>query len=95
MATALLITYELKTKDWNYEKFYEALKGEGNWWHYLSSTWIVVTYKSPSEMHQVLGQFLSTKDLIFIVDIAASAYWGFLPKDAWDWIQGNVSGHAL
>jgi len=86
---ALLITYELKAKGWDYAPFVKALKTAPNWWHYLSSTWLVITDKTPKEFHSVLGEHLSTEDSLLIVEITGS-YWGFLVKDAWDWIDKYV-----
>jgi len=90
MARALLITYDLKTPGRIYKPFYDALKDEANWWHYLSSTWIVITEKDPQEMHTILGQHLSINDSILIVEVTVGTYWGFLAKDAWDWIEEHT-----
>ena len=89
-AQILLVSYDLKTAGWNYTPFYEALKQQGAWWHYLTATWLVATNKSPQEVYTALGQFLSKQDLILIAPITRP-YWGYLPKDAWDWIEKNLS----
>lgn len=83
-----LITYDLKTPNWNYTGFYNALKNLGDWWHYLDSTWIIKssTY-TPQQMYDVLAPHLSTKDFILIIEIVPESKYGFLPKDAWGWLN--------
>jgi hypothetical protein len=88
-ARVLLVTYDLKTPGRNYTPFYEALKQQGAWWHYIASTWLVVTSKTPEEAYQALGPHLSIQDSILIVPITRP-YWGFLPQAAWDWLEQNL-----
>jgi hypothetical protein len=86
---ALIVTYDLKTIPWNYSGFYAALKSQGSWWHYLSSSWIIITTQTPSEVYAALAPHLSVKDLILVMPVTRPAF-GYLPKDAWDWINTNV-----
>lgn len=87
--SVLLVTYDLKTPTWNYSPFYEALKQQGPWWHYLTSTWLIATAKAPQEVYSALAALLSQPDSVLIVPITRP-YWGILPKDAWDWIDKNL-----
>ena len=87
--SVLLVSYDLKTPGWNYGPFYEALKLQGPWWHYLSTTWLIATAKNPQQVHAALAHLLTPQDLILIVPITRP-YWGSLPKDAWDWIEKNI-----
>lgn len=82
----LVISYDLKTPGRNYAPFYEALKKQGVWWHYLTSTWLISTTKTPKEVQAELGKHLTVQDSILIVTMT-SPYQGFLPKAAWEWIQ--------
>ena len=81
----LLITYDLKTPGKDYTPFFEALKKQGEWWHYLTNTWLIATGKSAKEVQSALGPHLTIKDFILIVPFS-SGYFGYLPRDAWDWI---------
>jgi hypothetical protein len=87
----LLVTYDLKTPMKSYTPFYEALKRQGSWWHYLSSTWLVATTKTPQEVYSALAPHLTVRDFILITRIT-KPLWGFLPKDAWNWINQHVPG---
>jgi len=84
----LLVTYDLKTPGRDYAPFFKALQEQGKWWHYISSTWLIVTSKTPVEVYNAICPNLSMQDFILITPMAKT-YWGFLPKDAWDWITAN------
>lgn len=85
----LVVAYDLKTNPWNYLPFYESLKQHGPWWHYLTSTWLIATSKSPQDVYTSLAPHISKQDFILIAPLT-QPYWGFLPKDAWDWIEQNL-----
>ncbi len=83
-----LITYNLKTQNWNYNGFFNALKSIGPWWHYIDSTWIIKTNLSSNEIYnRIAPGLLSTQDYILIVEINNKDKYGWLPKDAWDWLN--------
>jgi hypothetical protein len=83
-----LITYDLKTPNWNYTGFYDALKNQGEWWHYLASTWIIKkTTLTPQQIYNNIAPHISRKDLILIVEIVPQNKYGILPRDAWDWLD--------
>ena len=46
---ALLISYDLNKPGQNYDKLYAKIKELRTWWHYLDSTWIVVSALTPSQ----------------------------------------------
>jgi hypothetical protein len=83
-----LITYTLRTPNWDYRKFYAAIQSLGNWWHYLDTTWAIKdSVYTTNQMYDKLASGLSTKDSILIVEIVQGTSYGFLPKDAWDWLN--------
>ena len=83
-----LITYDLKNKNIvNYENLYVAIKEIGSWWHYLDSTWIVKTNLNSQQIWNILGQHLCTNDNILVVKIDNFDKWGWLPQDAWNWLN--------
>lgn len=84
----LLITYDLKTPGRDYTPFYNALRNQGEWWHFLSSTWLVHTAKSARQVYNELGPHLSVKDFVLVVPIQRG-YWGYLPTEAWEWIKSK------
>lgn len=84
-----LITYSLKTPNWNYSGFFGAIQGMGTWWHYIDSTWILknTSYTNAQQIYTRLAPFLSKNDFILVVEIVPGTSFGWLPKAAWDWIN--------
>lgn len=82
-----LITYDLKNKSRNYDDLYIAIKSLGAWWHYLDSTWIVKTNLSSQQIWNTLGSRILTTDHLLIIKIDTSDEWGWLPQDAWNWLN--------
>ncbi len=89
MQKKYIITYNLKNSIWNYTGFFNALQSIGPWWHYLDSTWIIKTNYTSQQIYSMLGQHLSKSDLILIVEIIPGNRYGWLTKDAWDWIDSD------
>jgi len=85
----LLITYDLHKPSQEYQKLYDALKTASKWWHYLDSTWLIVTTESPESWWNRLRSTLDSDDLLLIVEVKRN-YYGWLPQKAWDWINQNV-----
>lgn len=88
---AFSISYDLKVPGRDYGGLYEAIKHSGKWWHYLDSTWIVITNESAQQIWTRLAQHIDKNDYVLIVEILDNVQ-GWLPKDAWDWIHANVPG---
>lgn len=88
--TAFLITYDLNTPGQEYEPLYEAIRALGKWWHYLDSTWIVISNKTAEEIYQKLKPCFDEGDFFFVVAISGADRQGWLKQKAWAWIQENV-----
>jgi hypothetical protein len=82
----LLITYDLKRPGQQYPGLYDILKSSGWWWHHLDSTWIVKSPYGPQYWYERLSPLLDQNDFVFVTELKRN-YWGFLPKEAWDWLQ--------
>jgi len=82
-----LVNYDLKVPGRDYTKLYETLKATHGWWHYLESTWILHTTEPLVNVRQRIQAVLDTNDRFIIVDITGKARDGWLPKDAWEWID--------
>jgi hypothetical protein len=85
----LLVTYDLRTPGHNYNPFYEALKQQGNWWHHISSTWLIATTKTPQELYSALVGHIMTGDSLLVVTVKYP-YWGSLTEKAWKWIDNWI-----
>jgi len=82
----LLVTYDFKQPLGSYTEFFDVLKGKENWWHYLSSTWLVYTDESPKELQQQLVPLTFKGDRFLITELSSNRA-GWLPTKAWDWIK--------
>lgn len=86
----ILITYDLKQPDRNYEPLYLAIKQCGDkWWHYMDSVWLVHTNLNPQQCFDRLRLSLDENDYVLVLDITRQQRQGWLPKDAWDWVKEN------
>lgn len=86
----VLVTYDLKQPDRNYDALYAAIKQSGTvWWHYLESVWLIRTEMTPAQCFDRIHPNMDENDSLFIVDISHKPHQGWLPKDAWEWIKTN------
>lgn len=83
------VTYDLKTPGRDYTPLYTALKSSPKWWHYLESTWLIATLESPVQLYNRLVPTITNNDRLLIIEVRNNAQ-GWLPKDAWQWINENV-----
>jgi hypothetical protein len=67
------------------------LKNSPQWWHFLDFTWLIATNESAEQVYGRIATYLSRTDIELIVQIRpGSEYAGWLPKEAWDWIQERI-----
>lgn len=82
----LLITYWLKNESKDYAGLFAVLLS-GKWWHYIESTWLIKTEESVDSWSDKIRAVVDPKDFFLVVDITGKPYNGWLPKEAWDWIN--------
>ena len=86
-----LITYNT---DFNFNRavFHEhihLLHKEGtiiDWWHYIDNTYIVVTKLDINSIHNIIFPEVPHRNL-FIIEIHPKNFQGWLPKNAWSWLN--------
>jgi len=81
-----IVVYDLKGPAGSYPEFFEALKAQGTWWHYLKSAWLVSTDKTPEDVCGALQQYVRPGDRLLVWELGHSRQ-GLLPRKAWDWIK--------
>jgi len=89
MNRAYCVCYDLKTPSRDYTPLFEAIKKSMKWWHYLESTWIIITSETPNDVWDRLGKAIDKNDFLLIIEVRDNIQ-GWLPKEAWDWIHENV-----
>jgi hypothetical protein len=88
--SVLLITYTLNNQNKDYTSLFEGIKSNCNyWWHYFDTTWIVSTTRGASEYAKLLYPHIETTDRLLVVRITKE-HQGWLPKDAWNWLNERI-----
>lgn len=87
------INYDLKKPGQNYTDLHEAIKDCGTWWHYLGSTWLVDTGLNAEGIWKRLEPYADKNDFLLVIGVTQD-YQGWLPKDAWEWINSRKSRAA-
>lgn len=77
----------------DYKKFHDTLttaKGVINWWHYIESSYIIIVEKNISAtiIGNFVQQYMPNKHF-FVSELNLNNHNGWLPKEAWDWINSN------
>jgi hypothetical protein len=89
----LIVTYDLRSPQ-DYHNFYEAVKQQGKWWHYMASTWLLSTQKTPQEVVDAILPHMDVQDFLLVCELS-NKYQGRLPKPAWEWINQELPEHNL
>jgi hypothetical protein len=85
-----MVTYDLKQPTDEYADLEAAIKAVGKWWHYLQSTWIVVSSSTTSEVRDALSPHIKSGDRLLVVKLAGGwASWG-LSDAATQWLRDNL-----
>jgi len=84
------ISYDLKSPDRDYTPLYDAIKNNYQWWHYLESTWLVATSETAQQIYGRLVKTITQADRLIIIKVTKE-YYGWLPADAWKWIESNLT----
>ena len=84
----LLITYKLNSKpSHDYAPLYDAIKKNcEKWWHYLEDVWIVSTPSTADQLAHKLYPFILKTDRLLVAKLAGQ-HQGWLPEDAWKWLN--------
>lgn len=85
-----LISYDLNAPGKKYTELYEAIKGLGNWWHYLDSTWIVTHPGPASVIRDRLRPYLDHNDELLVVQCSGEAAWSGFESSGGQWLKNNL-----
>jgi hypothetical protein len=87
------VNYDLKKPGQDYSGLHDAIKSCGVWWHYLASTWLVDTSLDATGIYNRLKPHLDPNDYMLVIRVARDKQ-GWLPQEAWDWINARESALA-
>lgn len=88
--SVLLVTYDLTKPGQEYADLHKVLKSAPSWWHYLESTWLLVTSETPCSWYQRIQPTIDQTDRVLVIEVARN-WWGQLPQDAMEWLKENVA----
>jgi hypothetical protein len=86
---AYIVTYALKNPNLNYAPFFEELQRSQKWSHYIDNTWVVLRTDTLQELGSKLRPLIFQEDRLLIMPAKGPSD-GWLPAEAWTWIQENV-----
>ena len=90
MSNVFAVNYDLRVKAKpDYEGLWKELKKSPNWWHYLESTWLVQTHETAHDLWLRILPHIHDRDRVLIIEVRNNSD-GWLPKEAWDWINQNL-----
>lgn len=73
----LLVGYDLNRPGQNYTELIKYLKSQGTWWHYLDSTWLIVTSISASELRDEIKRLVDSGDEVLVLSVKGDAWVSF------------------
>ena len=85
-----VVSYDLRKKGKDYRGLSDELQRSSGWWHYLESTWLIVSWDGADQIYNRLRKHLDVNDTILIMQVGTD-YQGWLPKEAHTWIQNHLS----
>lgn len=86
-----IVTYTIHP-DRDTTNLINELQKSSNWWHYLDTTWLIASNETPEQLWIRLAPNVAPTDYILIAQFALYAtYYGWLPKEAFDWIAQHRS----
>ena len=84
------VNYDLKRPGQNYPALFGAIKSCGHWWHHLGSTWLLDTSLTAKGVWEKLAPHVDKNDFVLVIGVTRD-YQGWLPQDAWTWINSRAA----
>lgn len=88
--TVYLISYDLNRPGQNYPALFDAIKACGNWWHCLTSTWMVSSGMSALEIANKVWAAMDANDKLLVNPVAPGSAWAGFSGDCESWIKSNL-----
>ncbi|MAT96869.1 MAG: SinR family protein [Anaerolineaceae bacterium] len=88
--SSYMVGYDLNKPGQDYTELHDAIKAYDNWWHYLDSTWIIVTEDSAATVRDNLKAHIDSGDELLVAKLSGEAAWtGFVEKGS-TWLKNNL-----
>lgn len=87
-----VLTYTLRPKR-DVTALATIIQQSPNWAHYIDDTWFISTSESIKVLYDRIRLFFRQTDSLLITELKFDTpYYGWLPKEAWDWIEQHRVG---
>ena len=84
-----MISYDLHSPTNNREKVENAIKSLGSWCKYVTTTFLVKTDFSSSDVQDIATKHLDSNDAMIICKVEKPIM-GWLSQEQWKWIRENL-----
>lgn len=82
------VNYDLRVQPKpNYTGLYEELKRFPGWIPVLDSMWFIYTDLDAAEVYNRIAPYLHRNDYAWVNEVSENSYYGWLPKNAWEWLS--------
>lgn len=89
---AIFITYDLKSKEKDYEGVIEAIKESSeHWTHYWDSAWLIKSSSTVDEITDKIKPHLEKTDTLLVIEVKKN-YQGWLEEKRWKKIREDIFG---
>ena len=86
-----LIAYDLKRPEHEYVGLFDAIRATGSThWHYMDSTWIVVSTQSALQITKALWTHMNKSDKLLVIEVTDKAAWAGFNEKSSDWLKSNL-----
>lgn len=85
---AYILTFD-RDDNTDYTKFHNeliAIRGIETWFHYLKSSYVLISKYSASQLNEEINKLVPGKRLL-IVELNLKNRNGILPEKAWEWLK--------
>jgi len=74
----------------SYENLIKAIKGYGDWCHFLESDWMIVSSRSAQAIRDELLPYIHKDDKLIVFQVTPEAAWHNLPADVGEWLRWTL-----
>lgn len=74
----------------NFHSYVDSLYKNGwitDWWHYTDNAYIIASTYDVEKLYNATVPGMSTMQYVLFIEVDPKNSQGWLPKDAWTWLQ--------
>lgn len=83
-----LVAFDLKHRRHNYRPFFAALQTTGAWFNFFDNSVLINTTETVEHLWERLNLHVTGEDFLLVIRVT-SEYHGWLPPEAWNWLDAE------